>query len=106
MYKLVYYVPESDLETTKTAIFKAGAGRYTNYDQSCWQVKGVGQFRPLDSANPHIGTCGQLEMVDEYRVEVMCRDEDIESIIKALLAAHPYEEVAYEAYQLAYFPAS
>lgn len=104
MYKLVYYIPESHLESSKTAIFNAGAGKFTNYDQCCWQISGIGQFRPLDTANPHIGLNNQLEKLEEYRVEVMCQDDVIRSVIKALLATHPYEEAAYEAYKLDYFP--
>lgn len=104
MYKFIYYVPETHLEITKQAIFNVGAGKYPSYDQCCWQVKGTGQFRPLDSANPHIGTHQQLETLEEYRVELLCEDNLIQSAINALLDAHPYEAVAYEAFKLDLFP--
>lgn len=100
MYKLVYFVPESHLDVTKTAVFSAGAGVYSHYDQCCWQVKGVGQFRPLSGADPHIGNVNQLERCEEYRVEILCRDELIDEVIRVLLESHPYEEVAYEAVRL------
>ena len=100
MYKLVYFVPESHLDITKSAIFDAGAGRYANYDQCCWQCRGTGQFRPLDGANPHIGNQQQLTTVDEYRVEVICAEQCMDAVIAALKLAHPYEEVAYEAWRL------
>jgi len=32
MLKLIYYVPESHLESTKLAIFEAGAGGIGNYE--------------------------------------------------------------------------
>lgn len=38
---------------------------------------GTGQFRPGDSANPHIGSLGRLEQVEEARVETMCLGEDV-----------------------------
>ena len=42
MYKLCVYVPEKHVETVKTALFNAGAGRIGNYDQCCWQNNGIG----------------------------------------------------------------
>lgn len=52
MFKLIYYVPESHLESTKLAIFEAGAGGIGNYEHCAWQVLGTGQFKPVKGANP------------------------------------------------------
>lgn len=101
MYKLVFFVPESHLEQVKTAVFAAGAGRIGNYDQCCWQAIGQGQFRPLINANPYIGQANQLETLEEYRVEMVCADEHIQSAINALRMAHPYEEPAFDLVRLA-----
>jgi hypothetical protein len=79
-YKLVFHVPPSALEACKQAIFAAGAGRYPGagqYTECCFVVHGRGQFRPGDAANPHIGTVGQLEYVDEARVETLCVGEEV-----------------------------
>lgn len=100
MYKLVFFVPESHLEVVKSAVFATGAGRIGNYDQCCWQIAGLGQFRPLAGANPYIGRTGQLESVPEYRVEMVCADEFIQAAIAALRAAHPYEEPAFDVWPL------
>ncbi|KAK4155381.1 hypothetical protein C8A00DRAFT_13576 [Chaetomidium leptoderma] len=103
-YKLVYRVPTAALEVTKAAIFAAGAGRYPgagNYTEVCFAVLGTGQFRPGDAANPHIGKVGELEHVEEARVETLCVGEDVaRKAVAALKKAHPYEEVAYEVYKL------
>jgi len=96
MLKLTFYVPESHLEPVKQAVFEAGAGRIGDYDSCCWQVAGQGQFRPLDGANPFIGSQGALETVSEYRVEMICTEPCIEAVIQALKASHPYEEPAYD----------
>ena len=95
MYSLVFYVPESHLESVKHAVFSAGAGSMGNYDSCCWQVKGLGQFRPAKGATPFLGKVGELEFVDEYRVEMVLREEVKASVLAALLLAPPYEEVAY-----------
>lgn len=100
MYKLVFYVPESHLEQVKAAVFAAGAGATGNYDQSCWQVLGQGQFRPLAASNPFIGQHGVLESLPEYRVEMVCADSCILSAITALREAHPYEQPAIDAWHL------
>lgn len=100
MYKLSFYVPESHLESVKTAVFAKGAGRYKAYDQCCWQVSGVGQFRPLANSEPFIGTPMQIEEVEEYQVEMICTAELIGEVIQALLQAHPYEEPAYAVYKI------
>ncbi|MDF2690282.1 MAG: NGG1p interacting factor [Gammaproteobacteria bacterium] len=102
MYKIVFYVPESHLESVKAAAFKAGAGKFPHYDHCCWQILGQGQFRPKKGSDPFIGQEDTLSIVPEYRVESICEDGMLETVIKAILAAHPYEEPAYEAWPLSY----
>jgi hypothetical protein len=94
-YKLQFFVPETALEKVKSAVFEAGAGSYKNYDQCCWQTKGQGQFRPLKGADPHIGEVGKLEVLTEYKVELLVQDKDREQVLAALKKAHPYQEPAY-----------
>ncbi len=96
MYKLCFYVPESHVEVVKDAVFDAGAGRIGDYDRCCWQVLGSGQFRPLDGADPFLGRRGEVEQVAEYRVELVCGAAHIAAAVAALLAAHPYEEPAWD----------
>lgn len=96
MYKLGFYVPESHLEPVKNAVFAAGAGLIGDYDHCCWQVKGQGQFRPLSGSDPFLGTPGKLAHVEEYRVEVVCADDCVSDVVKAMREAHPYEEPAWD----------
>ena len=96
MKKLTVYIPEGHLEQVKEALFKAGAGRYAQYDCCCWQVLGAGQFRPLKGSNPAIGEIGEVCQVAEYRVEMICEDALVGSVTSALRAAHPYEEPAFD----------
>lgn len=94
--KLTFYVPESHLESVKTAVFAAGGGRIGDYDSCCWQCPGQGQFRPLDGADPFTGRVGSLTSVTEYRVELVCDESCIRDVVKALKQTHPYEEPAYD----------
>lgn len=100
MYKMCYFVPESHLEATKSALFEVGAGRIGDYDCCAWQCKGQGQFRPLDGSQPFLGQTGEIERVDEFRVELVCMDDLIEVALQALKRAHPYEEPAYEVFRM------
>lgn len=96
MHKLVFFVPETHKERVKQAVFDAGAGRFDGYDCCSWETLGNGQFRPLEGSQPFIGEQDQVEQVSEYRVEVICADDQLKPIITALLLAHPYETPAYE----------
>ena len=96
IYKICVYVPNSHLDQVKDALFKAGAGKIGHYDCCAWQVLGQGQFRALKGATPFLGRVDALQTVDEYRVELVCNGVNIHAAVKALLAAHPYEEPAYD----------
>ncbi len=96
MYSLVYYIPPSDHERVKQLLFEQGAGKMGDYDQSCWQVRGTGQFRPLSGSHPGIGQVGRLEQLEEYRVEMVCADDRVQQIVETLIKEHPYEQPAYQ----------
>ncbi|AMO56092.1 NGG1p interacting factor 3 protein, NIF3 [Endozoicomonas montiporae] len=106
MHKLCFYVPASHLETVKDAVFNAGAGKYRHYDRCCWQALGQMQFRGLKSSNPFRGKPETLEQFEEYKVEMMCPDEQVEAAVTALIKAHPYEEPAFEVWPVRHFPLS
>jgi len=95
MLKLIYYVPESHLESTKQAIFVVGAGGIGNYEDCAWQVKGMGQFKPVNG-----GQLNELEQLEEWRVETIVSEEKARAVAKALKASHPYEEPAFEFLQI------
>jgi len=79
-FKLIFFVPPPALAACKSAIFAAGAGRYPgpgNYTECCWTTLGTGQFRPGDAAKPNMGKVGELEEVQEARVETICLGEDV-----------------------------
>lgn len=101
MFKLCFFVPPSHVEAVKQAVFAAGGGTLGAYDHCCWQVLGQGQFRPLPGSQPFIGNTGEVEQVQEWRVELVVADAAIQAAIDALRASHPYETPAYEAWRLA-----
>lgn len=98
-YTLVFYVPESHLESVKSAIFAAGAGQQGDYRHCCWQVLGQGQFQPMAGADPFVGEPGKLEQLPEWRVEVLVPGAVLDTVMLALRTAHPYEEPAFSVLQ-------
>jgi hypothetical protein len=102
-FKLIFRVPPSHLEACKEAVFAAGAGTYPGglYSRVSFETLGMDQFCPSENSTPFIGCPGQLEKVEEYRVETLCVGEDVmRSSVKALRKAHPYEQVVVEVIQL------
>ncbi|MBO9524259.1 MAG: Nif3-like dinuclear metal center hexameric protein [Nocardioidaceae bacterium] len=99
--KLVFFVPVADAERVRSAVTEAGAGAIGYYDSASFTSPGEGRFRPLVGANPAIGRVGDLEVVDEVRVEVLVERRVRGRVLAALLAAHPYEEPAYDVVPLA-----
>ena len=100
MYKLVFFVPDTHLNQVKAAVFEAGAGKVGDYECCAWQVLGQGQFRPLKGADPHIGQIDQLELVPEWRVEVVLPREKLARVLKEMKETHPYEHPAFDVIQL------
>ena len=95
MYLLCFLVPETHLEMVKNAVFATGAGTLSNYAQCAWQTLGEGQFMPLTGSNAFLGEIDIVERVAEYKVEVVCEEQQIQAAVMALKQAHPYETPAF-----------
>lgn len=102
--KWVVFVPRDDTDRVVGAMHEAGAGRLGDYDRAQFQSPGRGSFRPLDGADPAIGSVGEVEWVDETRIEVVADRGIREAVRAAMIDAHPYEEVAYDLWPLAAQP--
>jgi len=100
-HKLVFFVPEEALDATRDAVFSAGAGRIGDYERCSWYTAGTGTFLGGEGTEPTIGRAGREERTPELRVETVVPGDRVEGVIAALIAAHPYEEVAYDLYVLA-----
>jgi len=102
--KLVWFVPREALDATRSAVFEAGAGRIGEYQRCSWYTAGTGTFFGGEGTVPSIGRAGREERVSELRVETVVPADRVRDVVAALVAAHPYEEVAYELYPLVELP--
>jgi hypothetical protein len=100
-YKLVWFVPEHALDATRDAVFAAGAGRIGDYERCSWYAAGTGTFLGGEDTDPKVGERGVEERIAELRVETVVPAESLSAVVAALKAAHPYEEPAFDVYQLA-----
>jgi hypothetical protein len=98
--KLVVFVPETALEDVRDAVFEAGAGRIGQYERCSWYTAGTGTFLGGEGADPSIGERGREERVAELRLETLFPAERQRDVVAALRAAHPYEEPAFDVYDL------
>jgi len=98
--QLTVFVPKDHSENVKEALFAAGAGNIGFYDECSFTLNGKGTFRPVEGSNPFSGQQDIRENADEDMISVIFEDYKKGKIVSAMKAAHPYEEVAYQIYQL------
>ncbi|MTI49431.1 Nif3-like dinuclear metal center hexameric protein [Sporosalibacterium faouarense] len=101
LFKLVVFVPKTHSDRVREAITRRGAGHIGNYSDCTFNINGLGTFKPSEVSNPFIGKIGELETVEEVRVETIVPESILKNVINAMKDAHPYEEVAYDIYPLA-----
>ena len=95
--KLVGFVPEDDADLVRKALFASGAGVIGEYEHCSWSAGGQGTFFGREeSTSPVAGTAGRDEKVDELRLEVVFPRRLRRRVIGAYVAAHPYEEPAFD----------
>ena len=96
MKKIVVFIPLTHAEEVKNAMFLAGAGKLGSYSHCSFEVKGIGQFLPLKGAQPFLGQVNELEKVEELKVEMVCEEQNVGEVLRAMIKAHPYETPAYD----------
>jgi hypothetical protein len=98
--KLVVFVPREALDAVREALFAAGAGRIGDYEHCSWYTEGTGTFLGGEGTSPSVGQAGREERVAELRLETVFPAERQDEVLDALRRAHPYEEPAFDVYEL------
>ncbi len=94
------FVPSEHEEKVRNALFSAGAGHIGQYDKCSFNVNGPGSFRALPGTHPYAGEIDKFHLEKETRIETVFPAYLQKQVIRALLEAHPYEEVAYDIYRM------
>lgn len=100
LYKIIVTVPESHAEVLRKAFGESGAGSIGDYSNCSFSSNGIGRFKPGEESDPYIGTKGEIEIVEEVKIEVVVEESNLNSVIEEMLKVHPYEEVAYDIIKL------
>lgn len=98
--KLVTFVPKDHADKVRNAMFEAGAGHIGRYDSCSFNLAGTGTFRGGEGTDPFVGETGKLHTEDEIRIETIVPKSILPRVLREMMAAHPYEEVAYDIYPL------
>ncbi len=98
--KVVVFVPHAQLEQVRQAMFEAGAGEIGAYDSCSFNAEGSGSYRGSVGTHPFAGEAGVLHQEPETRLETIVPAELAGKVVRSMLRAHPYEEVAYDIYPL------
>lgn len=93
-FKVITFVPETDLNQVSQAIFDAGAGRIGNYERCSFRSAGIGTFQGNALSNPSAGKAGEMESTPEWKLEVVCPQNCLHQALAAIRKAHSYEEPA------------
>ncbi|MDQ6758075.1 MAG: Nif3-like dinuclear metal center hexameric protein [Bacteroidota bacterium] len=94
--KLVTFAPVDKAEDVRKALFAAGAGELGKYSECSFNSEGTGTFKPLEGADPFVGEIGKRHEEKEVKIEVIFPSYLQTQITRAMMNAHPYEEVAYD----------
>ena len=98
--KLITYVPRSHADVVRNALFAAGAGNIGNYSEVSFNGEGTGTFKGNEDTQPYVGEPGSRHLESEVRIETIYPVIVESKLIMALVLAHPYEDVAYDLYDL------
>ena len=94
--KLITFAPLDKAEDLRKALFLAGAGHLGKYSECSFNSEGTGTFKPEEGADPYVGEIGSRHEEKEIKIEVIFPAYLEQKIIRAMMKAHPYEEVAYD----------
>ncbi|MGL4344766.1 MAG: Nif3-like dinuclear metal center hexameric protein [Cellulosilyticaceae bacterium] len=98
--KLCIYVPKSHAEAVRACLITHNNYAIGNYTGCTFTSEGQGTFVPLVGAKPYIGEQGRLEEVEEVKLECLVRAKDVRQLLGHISKVHPYEEIAYDVFEL------
>ncbi|WP_185858665.1 Nif3-like dinuclear metal center hexameric protein [Blattabacterium cuenoti] len=98
--KMITYVPISYADKVRNSLFDAGAGNISNYSHCSYNVDGFGSFMGNKGTKPFCGKKEVFHMEKETCISVLFPYDKLNIIKKALFENHPYEEVAYEIFNI------
>ncbi len=91
-YKVIVRIPEDYSEELMDAIDQVIEPLYPGYDRCFSIIRSTGTWRSLEGSDPYNGEIGKITVADELSIEFICRDSEIENVLRTIERIHPYEE--------------
>ena len=98
--KLVTFVPEPQASAVADSLARVGAGAIGQYTHCSFRSPGIGTFVPGEGASPYVGVPGIESSEAEIRLEMIAPASRRDALISTLVAVHPYEEPAFDVYDV------
>ncbi len=96
LIKLVAFVPATHADIVRQAMGDAGAGVMGDYSHATFSHRGFGRCVPLEGSNSDYGQIGQMQIVEEERIETLCPMDKVKEVTAAIRKVHPYELVVFD----------
>lgn len=98
--KIVTFVPSDDVDGVAEAMGGAGGGTIGGYSGCSFRSSGTGTFVASVGTSPAVGHVGAASAEPEMRLEMIAPATRRDAVVAALVGAHPYEEPAYDVYEV------
>ncbi|MBL9119018.1 MAG: Nif3-like dinuclear metal center hexameric protein [Phycisphaerae bacterium] len=98
--KIVTFCPVDAVDRLRDALAAVGAGRIGGYERCSFEGRGFGTFFGGSATEPRVGKRGQLERVEEARLEMVCPRRVLALAVESIRQFHPYEEPPIEIHEL------
>lgn len=89
---IVTGVTAEHVDAILDAISSVGGGIIGNYTHCAFTNAGIGRYKPMPDANPLLGAKGEINQIDEWRIETLCERAIAKAVIEAIKRAHPYDQ--------------
>lgn len=91
MLKLYVMSPKVYTDRIINAMSEAGAGVIGTYTHCAFITAGFGNWKSEKGSNPTIGEIGKMSREPEEKIEMVCPEDKLSDVVKAIKRAHPYE---------------
>lgn len=98
--RLITFAPVDQAEKVRAGVFAAGAGHIGKYAECSFNSLGTGTFKAEEGADPYVGEIGKQHREEETKIEIVYPFYLEQQVVEALVASHPYEEVAYDIFTM------
>ena len=94
VYGICVSVPPEALDELMRAIDEVMEPLYPGYS-FCFSIQPCkGTWRSEPGSNPYNGKVGEITEADECRLRFVCKEKDLQNVLRTIDRVHPYEEPA------------